>query len=381
MRGPIALAGVMAALASSALGLGLVIARRLTAPPSSRKLDLAIRGVEQDDDRQAIVLDRTDQAESSGEFTLLFPGNGWLQLSDEILDRGIGRVARVVTGTAPGFTPSTHRRASWSGIYFMTPADAGLTADDVDISTPSGISPAWRVDGDHEHSATWAIHVHGLGSHRAGTLRGVQVTTELGYTSLVVSYRNDGEGPSHGRGRSTLGATEVSDVDAAIQYAIDHGARQVVLFGWSMGAQVALQLAALPQYRQLISGLVLESPVLDWAATIKANCARAGLPAAAGLLALPWLKSPLLARVAGLPGSIPLRHLDWIARANELAVPTLILHGEDDDSAPPAISRKLAALRADLVQLELFDADHTMTWNSDQERWRATVAAWLSTRA
>ncbi|MCR2811135.1 MULTISPECIES: alpha/beta fold hydrolase [unclassified Microbacterium] len=381
MRGPIALAGAVAVVTSSALGLGLVIGRRLTAPPSSRRFDLPIRGVEQDGDRQAIVLDRTDQTESSGVFTLLFLGGGWLQLSDEVLDRGPGRVARVVTGTAPGFSPSIHGRASWSGICFMTPADAGLTAHDVGIPTPSGVAPAWRVDGNGEHPATWAIHIHGLGSPRAGTLRGVQVTSEQGYTSLVATYRNDGEGPRNGSGRSTLGAAEVDDVDAAIQYAIDQGARQLVLFGWSMGAQVALQLAARPRYGRLIAGLVLESPVLDWVATIKANCARAGLPAAAGLLALPWLTSPLLARAIGLPGSIPLRDLDWIQRAYELVVPTLILHGENDDSAPPAVSRQLAALRADLVQLELFDADHTMTWNSDHERWRSTVAAWLSHRS
>lgn len=378
MRVPIALAGAMAAVLASAAGLGLVIARRLTAAPSSRRFDLTIREIERDGDRQAIVLDRTDQTASSGVFTLLFPGGGWLQLSDEVLDRGPGRVARMVTGTAPGFIPSANERGSWSGIYFMTPADAGLPAHDVGISTPSGIAPAWRVDGNGEHSTTWAIHIHGLGSPQPGTLRGVQVTTEQGYTSLVVSYRNDSEGPRYGSGRSTLGATEVDDVDAAIQYAVEHGARQVVLFGWSMGAQVALQLAAHPQYRQLICALVLESPVLDWVATIKANCARAGLPSAAGLLALPWLTSPFPARAIGLPGSIPLGDLDWIARAQELAVPTLIFHGADDDSAPPAVSRKLAALRPDLVQLEIFDADHTMTWNSDRERWRSTVAAWLA---
>jgi pimeloyl-ACP methyl ester carboxylesterase len=368
----------MAAVLASASGLGLVIARRLTAAPSSRRFELTIRGVERDGDRQAIVLDRTDQTESSGVFTLLFPGGGWLQLSPEVFDRGPGRVARTVTGTALGFTPSAGDRGSWSGIYFMTPADAGLTAHDVSISTPSGLAPAWRVDGNGEHSTTWAIHIHGLGSPRAGTLRGVQVTTEQGYTSLVVSYRNDGEGPRNGTGRSTLGATEVDDVEAAFHYAIDHGARQVVLFGWSMGAQVALQLAAHPQYRQLIAGLVLESPVLDWVATIKANCARAGLPAAAGLLALPWLTSPFPARAIGLPADIRLSDLDWIARLQELAVPTLILHGEDDDSAPAALSRKLEALRPDLVQLELFNAHHTMTWNSDQEHWRSTVAAWLA---
>ena len=100
MRVPIALAGAMGALLASASGLGLVIARRLTAAPSSRRFDLTIRSVERDGDRQAIVLDRTDQTESSGVFILLFPGGGWLQLSTEVSDRGPLRVARMVTGTA-----------------------------------------------------------------------------------------------------------------------------------------------------------------------------------------------------------------------------------------------------------------------------------------
>lgn len=282
MRAPIALAGVMAAAASLSLGIGLVIARRLTAPPSPRRFDLTIRAVERDGARQAIVLDRTHRTESPGEFTLLFSVGQWVQLSAEVLDRKPGRLAREVMATAPGFTPSADERASWSGIYFMTPLDAGLRAYDIAIPTPSGPAPAWRIDGSASPSTRWAIHIHGLGSPRAGTLRGVQVTTELGYTSLVVSYRNDGEGPRRGTGRSTLGATEVDDVDAAIQYAIDQGARQVVLFGWSMGAQVALQLATRPRYGRLIAGLVLESPVLDWVATIKANCARAGLPRCSG---------------------------------------------------------------------------------------------------
>ncbi|MGQ2913669.1 alpha/beta hydrolase family protein [Microbacterium kunmingense] len=378
MRAPIVLAGALAAAATLSLGLGLVIARRLTAPPSPRRFDLSVRGLEQDGDRRAIVLDRTHQTESPGEFTLLFPGGQWVQLGAEVLDRGPGRLARAVTATAPGFTPSADDRASWSGIYFMTPVDAGLSAHDIDIPTPPGPAPAWRIDGRDSQSTRWAIHIHGLGSPRAGTLRGVQVTAELGYTSIVVSYRNDGEGPRLGTGRSTLGATEVDDVDAAIQYAIDQGARRVVLFGWSMGAQVALQLATRPQYRRLIAGVVLESPVLDWVATINANCARAGLPSVAGLTALPWLTSPTLARAVGLPGSIPLRDIDWIARAEDLAVPTLILHGAGDDSAPPAVSRKLEALRPDLVQLEIFGAHHTMTWNSDQARWRSTVSTWLT---
>ncbi len=95
------------------------------------------------------------------------------------------------------------------------------------------------------------------------------------------------------------GYTEADDAAAAIEYAMGHGARQIVLFGWSMGAAIALQLAHNPSYRRSIAGLVLDSPVLDWTEVIKANCTRSGLPAAAGSLAIPWLTLRPLAHMVG----------------------------------------------------------------------------------
>ncbi len=268
-------------------------------------------------------------------------------------------------------------RASWSGIYYATPADARLSARDITITTPVGPCPAWRIDGD---PSTWAIHIHGLGSTRAGTLRGVQVATELGYTSLVVTYRNTAEGTRVGTGRSTLGHAETTDVDEAIGYAVRRGAQRIVLFGWSMGAAIALQVAARPRHHGLITALVLDSPVLDWTETIKANCARSGLPAAVGLLADPWLSAQPLANMVGLPESVPLRQFDWITRAAELTTPALILHGTRDSSAPIRLSQALRDLRPDLVTLETFDADHTLAWNTDPERWHECVAVWLQNR-
>lgn len=283
----------------------------------------------------------------------------------------------MISGTSPGLKLAAGDRVSWSGIYYATPGDAGLNARDITITTPAGRCPAWRIHGD---PSTWAVHVHGLGSTSAGTLRGAQVATELGYTSLVVTYRNTTEGPLVGTGRSTLGHTETADVDEAIGYAVRRGAERIVLFGWSMGATIALQLAARPRHDGLITALVLDSPVLDWTETIKANCARSGLPAAAGLLAVPWLTGGPLARMVGLPASIALRQFDWITRAAELTTPTLILHGTQDSSAPIRLSQALRDRRPDLVTLETFDADHTLSWNSDPERWRSAVTAWLRGR-
>ena len=164
-----------------------------------------------------------------------------------------------------------------------------------------------------------------------------------------MSYRNDGEGLTVGSGQSTLGAAEVEDVEAAIGYAVRRGAERIVLFGWSMGAAIALQIAHRSDYAHLVAGLVLDSPVLDWVEVIKANCKRAGIPRSAGLLAVPWLSVGPLARLAGLPARVPVREFDWVTLAEDLSVPTLILHGSRDDSVPISASSALAERRADLA--------------------------------
>jgi pimeloyl-ACP methyl ester carboxylesterase len=148
--------------------------------------------------------------------------------------------------------------------------------------------------------------------------------------------------------------------------AVNNDVSGVILFGWSMGAAIALQLAAEPDLRGIVAGLVLESPVLDWVSTIKANCERSGLPAWTGALALPWLNLRPLARITGLVAPVALACFDWIARADELTVPTLILHGALDKSSPFELSTRLRALRPEIVDLEGFDADHTMSWNGSR---------------
>lgn len=367
-----AVMGAAASVGVALGGLGFSIARRLTAPVGGRTYDLTIRGVDDSGERTIIALDRTPQTAAAGRYCLLLENGGWVQLSSEVEELSPGLVGRGVLGE-PRAGLHIGERASWSGIYFSSPEDAGLEASNVDIPTNAGPAPAWLIRSRDGSSTTWAIHIHGLGSPRAGTLRGVQVAAETGVTSLVVTYRNDGEGPTTGSGRSTLGATEVDDVRAAVHYALTHGASRVILFGWSMGAAIALQLAADPGLRSIVAGLVLESPVLDWVSTIKSNCVRSGLPAWAGALAVPWLDNQQLSRITGLGAAVGLRRFDWITRAPELAAPTLILHGSADTSASIGVATRLRDRRPDLVQLERFDADHTMTWNSDPGRWRASV--------
>ena len=380
MKAVWALAGVAVGTGVTLGTLGFVIARRLTAPVSGRRYDLTIRGVDHSGGRPVVILDRTPRTAAPGDYCLILENGGWVKLAPVVEDRGPNLVGREVVGES-GSGMVAGQRASWSGIYFQTPADAGLQSTDVEIQTDVGPAPAWLITPKGPPSTTWAIHIHGLGSTRTGTLRGVQVAAEAGLTSLVVTYRNDGEGPKIGTGRSKLGVAEADDVRMAVQYARNNGALGVILFGWSMGGAIALQLAAEPKLCGVVTGLVLDSPIVDWVATLKVNCARAGLPAWMGVLSLPWLTSRPLVGMTGLGNPIDLRDFNWVSRADEIVVPTLILHGQRDTSSPCELSIRLGALRPDIVDLELFDADHTTSWNSDRERWRESLQSGLESLA
>ena len=81
---------------------------------------------------------------------------------------------------------------------------------------------------------------------------------EAGWSTLVVSYRNDGEAPRSPDGRYALGDEEWEDVEAALRWVAERGATSVVLVGWSMGGATVLQAATRASGRELVVGLVLD---------------------------------------------------------------------------------------------------------------------------
>lgn len=44
------------------------------------------------------------------------------------------------------------------------------------------------------------------------------------------------------------------------------------------------------------------------------------------------------------------------------------------------LSQALRDARPELVELDTFDADHTLAWNTDPDRWQTTVTSWLRAR-
>jgi hypothetical protein len=225
---------------------------------------------------------------------------------------------------------------------------------------------------------TWAILVHGRGATREEGLRALPLLHRLGFPALVVSYRNDaGAAPSKGR-RYHLGESEWLDVEAAILYAVEQGAADVVLIGWSMGGAITLQLVSRSWTADRVRALVLDAPVVDWRDVLDHHARLNGVPAAIGRLSQSVLQHAHARRLVSLETPISLDRMDWVARADELSTPMLLLHSDDDEFVPSGPSRALAQARPDLVTLvSSRGARHTKEWNVDPEAWERAVARYL----
>lgn len=371
----IAALGVAGATLATSLAAGAVavtMARRIVTPPVDREEDLRILAVSD----ATITLSPTEDSLTPGQYSLWFNRSTGHARVGEILDASAGSVTRTLQNVDFGDITRA-RRARMSSWYFLRPRDLGYPYESIDIVTPLGLAPAWYIPAATE-SSRWVIQVHGRAVRRSETLRAVTVFRDAGYNSLLVSYRNDGDAPGTADNRYALGSSEWQDVEAALQYAIDHGATDVVLMGWSMGGATVLQAATRSSLSGIICGIVLESPVIDWVSVLEHQGRVAGVPSFIRRAAIRLLGDARGKVLTGLGEPIDLSMLDFVRRADDLHWPILLMHSDGDGYVPSAPSRALAEARPDIVTFVPFDtALHVRLWNYDAVKWTSAIENWL----
>jgi alpha-beta hydrolase superfamily lysophospholipase len=245
----------------------------------------------------------------------------------------------------------------------------------VSYRSPLGEFPAWFVPG---RSRTWAIMVHGKGAPRSEALRMLPALFEAGLPALVISYRNDPGTPADPSGYYRFGQTEWRDLDGAVRYALDHGADDVVLAGFSMGGGIAAAFMERSPLAGHVRGAILDSPALDLGAMVDHGAAARRIP---GLdLPIPGVLTWAAKRIAGVRFGIDWDRVDHLRLADRLAAPILLFQGTADDKVPVATSDTLAERRADLVvTYERVDgAGHVRAWNLMPERYERDVREFLA---
>lgn len=370
-------AGVAAAALTTAVIGGFVaaVARAVVTPDRKRAERVPIHAV--DVAGGTVTIERTADTELQGRYSLWFgAGTGHLRVGQVVGTTDTTVTRRIIAIDAGD--PTTARRGRWGGWFYLTPGELDVPVEDIDVPTPNGPAPAWVVRAD-DPQAPWAVLVHGRGVTRAETIRAVPVFRAAGYSVVLASWRNDGVAPRSDDGRYGLGTTEWEDVDAVLRWLAGQGASSVVLMGWSMGGAVVLQTLLRSGFADLVDGVVLESPVVDWHAVLKSQSRLLHLPRPVRKIAQRLLRTPVLHRVAGLRHPVDLRELDMVARADELHVPILLMHSDDDGFVPSSASHALAEARPDLVRLEIqTTARHTKLWNHDADWFDARILAWLT---
>ncbi|TFD78935.1 alpha/beta fold hydrolase [Cryobacterium psychrophilum] len=363
------------AVAAATGVLAAVMARTIVTPPTERPDDTPVIAV--DDVAGTITLQPTADSMLPGEYSFFFSaGTGHARLG-EILATDVKGVTRRVLSVDYGDLAAAEQ-GRLSGWFYLGPEDLGLPFETVSVPLDVGAgAPAWLIPAEVP-SDRWVIQVHGRAVTRPEGLRAVPVFRQAGYTSLLISYRNDGEAPFSGDGRYALGDTEWRDVDAAIEFAASRGARSIVLMGWSMGGAIVLQTATRTRHLDLLAGVVLESPVIDWADVVAFQGVALRLPTFIASVAMQVMGRRWGGLVTGQAVPIDFRRLDFVARADELELPMLLLHSNDDGFVPVTGSRSLATIRNDIVTFVPFGvARHTKLWNYDRPRFNSTISTWL----
>ena len=366
-----------AAFAVGTVAAATYFARKVLTPDRLRPDDTRVLEVEDD----SLTLGISPVSAQPGRYGLwLDGGEGHARLGAVLeVDEVAGRVRRVLEGVDAGELRVGPAR--WDQYYFAgDPQEAlGLPFRDVEIAAEIGMLAAWQVPTLDGATDRWAILVHGRGAERDECLRALPALHDLGFTTLIPSYRNDIGAPASSDGRYSLGLSEWRDLEAALLYAVEGGAREVVLLGYSMGAAIILQTLDRSWLSDRVTSVILDAPVIDWSDVLRHHGSLNRIPGPIGRLSRSLIGRRWARRLVGVHEPLDVALTNWENRAAELTHRTLLIHSLDDEFVPCGPSVSLAAKRPDLVRFEPWrEARHTQEWNVDPKRWDAVVRDFLT---
>jgi hypothetical protein len=372
------LAAVAGSTVGTALGSAAYFARRVVTPDERLPDDVMILALDDD----SVTFAAGKDVVVAGRYGVWLDGGSGHARVGEIIAQDKRSVTRRLIAVDRGRLAVGPAR--WNQYYWWDRPSVSMDLPDEDAPVLSdvGVLPGWVVRPDPgADTAAWAILVHGRGARKEETLRAVPVLRSAGYTSLVAAYRNDRDAPKGPDGRYNLGLSEWRDVEAAMAYAVGRGAREIVLFGWSMGGAIVLQVLDNSPLAGRVSGVVLDSAVLDWGAVLRHQARMNRMPGWLARVATRLMGDVRARRLVGVHEPIDVARADWVRRAHELSHPMLVIHSDGDDFVPVGPAVAVAARRPDLVRFERWtQARHCREWNNDSERWERAVSQFLATR-
>ncbi|MCG6899614.1 MAG: alpha/beta hydrolase [Gammaproteobacteria bacterium] len=227
-----------------------------------------------------------------------------------------------------------------------TPADIGLPYENLRLTTEDGVQlHAWFIPAVVPRGTL--LFSHGNAGNIAHRLETIRLFHSLDLNVLIFDYRGFGESEGKPSEQGTY-----RDVRAAWNYLRENrgiAAREIVLFGRSLGAAITVDLASqVPS-----AGVILES-------------AFTSVPDMAAHL-YPWLPVGFLVRY----------RYDSAAKIGRISAPVLVIHSHEDEIIPYSQGEKLFTKANEPKRFLELNGGHNDGFQISHEVYRETLVQFL----
>ena len=293
--------------------------------------------------------------------------NGSIVVGDKI--RGTSLVVRDENNIYKILGTSSWSGQASEGIY--TPKSvSGLDYETIYYKSDLGEFPAYLTN---EGDKGIVIFVHGFrgdysrevfAKMRAGEI------VDMGYRSMIISYRNDRGLPKDPSGIFQYGTTEWKDIDSAINKALEF-TDNVVLFGTSGGGGPISSWLENVGDENKIKGIIYEAPVINFWESVEVN----------GAARYPWVPSQLFGYFkvfTEVRYGVDFQKMDFTNAVINSEIPVLLFHGDDDEWVPVEMSDFVAENRdKNFTYIRYENVGHVTSWNADPDNYVYQLSLFL----
>jgi uncharacterized protein len=290
------------------------------------------------------------------------------RLGKIISDDG-GKIVREFSVTA-GEAPKVGDGARLESFVFLNNPkdDHDIDYEAVTLAGEAGELQAWWID---QEADTAVIMVHG---RRRGTiqeaLRAMPTIVNEEFSVLAMAYRNHGDSAMSPDGFFHYGASEWRDMVEALKFLESKGVKNVILYGFSMGAEVMLETFHNHTHTLPIKAIILDAPFLDPRPIFTNSAKKMNLP-------VPQLITNWAMFVARLRSGIKWRDLDQRIDAARIDVPVLLFAGTGDTTIPIALVDDFASRVPNIEYHRNEGVEHVESWNHNPEQYERWLKEFL----
>ena len=195
----------------------------------------------------------------------------------------------------------------------------------------------------------------------------------LGYRSMIISYRNDANAPKDPSGLYQYGVTEWIDLDNAIRYVEQNiNPDKIVLWGTSGGGGPVTSWLQNNPDSERVDGIIFEAPVISFWESVEVN-GKARYPF------IPELFFPYIKLFTEVRYGVDFDTMDFRDALVKSEVPVLLFHGDDDEWVPVDMSDYIAEnRRTNFTYIRMSNVGHVTSWNADPVRYIFEITKFLN---